>query len=349
MAGKKTGEDAAFTKLKADLRQGTPAGLYIFCGEEVYLRDHYLQQLRKKIATGPAEAFNYHRFDGRSLSMDDLTGALEALPMMAERTLTIVDDYDLFKAPETERNKLIASLSDLPESTTVVFVYDTLEYKPDGRLKKLAALLKEKAQVVTFEKQSQRALTDWVVKHFQAVKKQISPEICAELIFQTGGSMTALAMEIEKLSAYTDAPVITKQDLAAVVEPVLEAVVFQITDAIREENFDLALQKLRTQFLMQQEPIPILAAIGGQMRRLYAAKLLQEQGKTADMLLRLFGMRDFAARNTMAAARGFSMAWCEEALVLCAQTDYRLKTSYDDPQRLVEQLILSLAEARRHG
>lgn len=80
MAGKKTGEDAAFTKLKADLRQGTPAGLYIFCGEEVYLRDHYLQQLRKKIATGPAEAFNYHRFDGRSLSMDDLTGALEALP-----------------------------------------------------------------------------------------------------------------------------------------------------------------------------------------------------------------------------------------------------------------------------
>ena len=29
--------------------------------------------------------------------------------------------------------------------------------------------------------------------------------------------------------------------------------------------------------------------------------------------------------------------------------DYRLKTSYDDPQRLVEQLILSLAEARRHG
>lgn len=54
----------------------------------------------------------------------------------------------------------------------MVFVYDTLEYKPDGRLKKLAALLKEKAQVVTFEKQSQRALTDWVVKHFQAVKNR---------------------------------------------------------------------------------------------------------------------------------------------------------------------------------
>ena len=50
-------------------------------------------------------------------------------------------------------------------------------------------------------------------------------------------------------------------------------------------------------------------------------------------------MRDFAARNTMAAARGFSMAWCEKAVVWCAETDYRLKTSYDDPQRLVEQLI----------
>lgn len=349
MAGRTTAEDAGFGKLKQDLRQGSPAGVYIFCGEEAYLRDHYLQQLRKKIATGPAEAFNYHRFDGRSLSMDALTGALEALPMMAERTLTVVDDYDLFKAPEAERSRLIASLSDLPDSTTVVFVYDTLEYKPDGRLKKLAALLKDKAQVVHFEKQSQRALTDWVVKHFQAVHKQIAPDTCAELIFQTGGSMTTLAMEIEKLASYTDAPVITKQDLAAVVEPVLEAVVFQITDAIREEKFDLALQKLRTQFLMQQEPIPILAAIGGQMRRLYAAKLLQEQGKTGELLLQLFGMRDFAARSTMAAARGFSLVWCEKAVVWCAETDYRLKTSYDDPQRLVEQLILRLAEERRHG
>jgi DNA polymerase-3 subunit delta len=349
MAGKQMMENAAFSKLKADLRQNRVENLYVFCGEETYLRDHYLQQMKKKLIAGPAEAFNFHRFEGRGLSANTLSDALEALPMMAEHTLTIVDDYDLFSLGESERTRLIAALSDLPETTTVVFVYDTLTYKPDGRQKKLAALMKEKAQVVTFEKQSQRALSDWIGKHFQAHGKQISPEVCAELIFQTGGSMTTLAMEIDKLAAYTDAPVIRREDLEAVVEPVLEAVVFQITDAIRERNFDLALRKLQDQFLMQQEPISILAAIGSQLRRLYAAKVLQEQGKTIQTMMELFGMKEYPARNTMAAAKGFSMHWCEKAVIWCAETDYRLKTSYDDPQRLVEQLILRLAEEQRHG
>ena len=35
------------------------------------------------------------------------------------------------------------------------------------------------------------------------------------------------------------------------------------------------------------------------------------------------------------------------AVQLCEQTDYRLKTSYDEPQRLLELLILQLAQEAR--
>ena len=35
-------------------------------------------------------------------------------------------------------------------------------------------------------------------------------------------------------------------------------------------------------------------------------------------------------------------------MLLCCQTDYRIKTSYDTPEHLAQTLILSLAEEARH-
>lgn len=39
----------AFQKLKNDLAAGTAGNAYIFYGEETYLREYYLKELRKKL------------------------------------------------------------------------------------------------------------------------------------------------------------------------------------------------------------------------------------------------------------------------------------------------------------
>ena len=46
--------------------------------------------------------------------MDALSDSVENLPMMAERSLIRVDDVDLFKLGEKDRERLIALLGDLP-------------------------------------------------------------------------------------------------------------------------------------------------------------------------------------------------------------------------------------------
>ena len=104
----------AFQKLKADLSAGTPGCAYIFYGEESYLREHYLEQLRKKLIPAGFEEFNYHRLDGKDLTVTNLIETAEAMPMMAERTLIVVTDFDLFKLNEDQRTKLIGLLEDLP-------------------------------------------------------------------------------------------------------------------------------------------------------------------------------------------------------------------------------------------
>ena len=47
MAAKEKQNTAGLRRLKGDLKTGTPGSLYLFHGPETYLRDYYLDRLRK--------------------------------------------------------------------------------------------------------------------------------------------------------------------------------------------------------------------------------------------------------------------------------------------------------------
>lgn len=334
-------------QLKAAIRAKQPEKLYIFYGEEAFLRRHYLQQLRKAVLDELTESFNYHRFNGENFDVRDFADAVENLPMMAERTLVVAEDIDLFKRNEDERGKLSEILSDIPDYCTVIFAYETVDWKPDKRQKKLWEALSA-GQVVEFAKQDQRSLISWVGRHFVAKGKSISAELCAYLIEITDGTMTSLATEIEKISAYSGAQVICKADIDTVTEPVLDAVVFRMTDMIAAGDYSGALTTLQKLLKMQQEPIVILAAVGSHLRRLGTARTLLDRGGNASELAKLCGVADFVARKAMDAARRFRPKFFKKAMELVLETDMKMKTSFDEPERLLEVLILQLSqEARR--
>ena len=113
MAEKKTAAKG-YQKFKADLAAGTLGEVYIFCGEESYLREYYLKEVQKKLVPAGFEEFNFHRVAGKGLTMEELTEMTEAMPMMAERTLIVVTDCDLYKLGEEQRTRLLALLDDFP-------------------------------------------------------------------------------------------------------------------------------------------------------------------------------------------------------------------------------------------
>ena len=336
-------------ELKAAIREQNPGRLYFFHGEETFLLHHYLEQLRKILIDELTESFNFHKLTGETFHLQAFADAVENLPMMAQTTMVWVDEIDIFKLPEAEREKMIQILSDIPDYCTVVFTYETMPWKPDKRLKKLWEAVERHGTVVEFPKQQLRDLVAWVTRHFAANKKRISQELCAYLIDITGGTMTALAGEISKICAYSGADEICKADIDAVTEPVLDAVVFQMTELLGQEAYGPALVKLQQLLKMQQEPIAILGAIGGHFRRMGTARTLLDNGKTSSDLMRLCGMTDYPARKTMAAAGRFSARFYARTAELVLETDRGMKTTYDDPERLLEMLLMEIAqEARNH-
>ncbi len=344
---KKYEQPDSLQELKQAIRQKEPGRLYFFWGEETFLLHHYLEQLRKSIVDELTESFNFHKLTQETFDMQTFADSVENLPMMAERTMVWVDEVDFFKFGEADRDKITEIFSDIPDYCTVVFTYVANPWKPDKRLKKLWEAVTKYGQVVEFAKQSQRDLVSWITRHFAANQKRITPELCVYLIDITGGTMTALAGEIGKICAYSGAQDICKSDIDAVTEPVLDAVVFQMTDLMSQGEYGAALQKLQQLLKMQQEPVMILGAIGGHFRRMGAARTLLDNGKNAVHLQKLCGLADYPARKTISSAGKFSASFYERAAKAVLETDYKLKTSFDDPHRLLEMLVMELAmEAR---
>jgi len=335
-------------ELKKAIREKQPDRLYFFHGEEVFLLHHYLEQLRKILVDPLTESFNYHRLNQETFDLTSFADAVENLPMMSEFTFVWVDEVDIFKLNEEDRNRLQEIFNDIPPYCTVVFTYETTPWKPDKRYKKLWDAVENNGVTVEFAKQDPRELISWIIRHFHAQDKQISQELCAYLIELTGGTMTALAGEISKICAYSGAQAITKSDIDAVTEPVLEVVVFQMTDLIGAGDYSAALLKLHQLMKQQEDPLGVLGAIGAHFRRLGIAKTLLDNGRSAADMARLTGLPEYAARRNMNSAHKFPARLYSKAAELIMETDVKIKTSYDEPERLLELLVLQLAPEARN-
>lgn len=340
MPPKGKSDTAAYQKLKEDLKAGTIGNLYVFHGEEAYLRDYYLGQIKKKLLPLGMETFNYHEINGKEFDLKTLAQTIDCLPMMSERTMIVIKDYDLFKG---DKEGMTALFKELPDYICLVFVYDLIAYKADARTK-LAGVLKEKGSVVPFNRQEQGDLVDWIARRFRALDHDIGTEDARYLIFLCGDLMHTLISEIGKIGAYAAHRWVTRQDIDAVATPQLDAVVFQMTDAIAGGKFDEAASVLGDLYHMQEAPIKLLAVLGKQLRQLYTARLAIEQKKGSRYLMELWGMRSaYPAERLMQSARRFSLAWCREAVIRCGQADLAMKSTGVDGEEQLTSLLMELA------
>jgi DNA polymerase-3 subunit delta len=348
MAQNKQDGGAAVEALKASIAANQLGSLYVFHGAERYLLEIYVDQIRKKLTGGAFSEFNHRRFEGQGFTVDELSEAVDTLPAFADRTLLEVYDFDLFKGGDETKQKLLTLISGLPEYVCLIFIYDTLEWKPDGRLK-LTEEIKKRGAVVEFTVQEQSKLVKWIKNHFTACDKSVDTATAEYLAELTGGLMTTLNTEIDKVCSYTRDRVVTRAHIDAVVTPSVEAVVFRLADHIAAGSFSLAASTLYDLLSQREEPQFLIYLISQKMRQLLTARLCIENGLGDKELLKLGAVKsDWQARNLMTSARKMTVEECRRATLMSAMTAFRMLKGGTAEDHLTE-LLISLAENRRRA
>lgn len=346
---KKSGKDEVFNysaELRA-LKERGPERLYLLWGPEDYLREQYLLQLKKKCLPEGEDDFSYKRLDGPALDALKLQQAVDAMPFMTEHSFVELRDVDINKLSDAETCAKI--ISDIPDYCTVAFV-QSAQFEPDGRLR-FVKTLRAEGKELKFTQQSQGMLTDWIARRFAAAGKGIELSAAQRLIFISGDLMSRLIPEIEKIAAYAKGDKVTQEDVEAVANHIPEAVVFEMTELIAQKKYNSALAVL-SELLADKnnEPIMMLAVLGRQMRQLYAARLALDKNLGTKYVMEVCAMKyDYIASKLLSASRGFTLQQLKRAVELCAETDYRMKSSGADARELIKEAVLRIAAGESHA
>lgn len=306
--------------LRAEISAGQIGTCYILYGEERYLLEHCVSEIREKLVPDGDGGFNHHRY-GKAPDIETLTEAVSTFPFFAERTLVEITDFDF----SSGLGELMPLLRDLPEHVCILFICGA-ELKLDKRLSATKELLKL-ARAVEFKLQDRSRLLPWISRHFASLGCKISSADAEYLAFITGGLMSSLKLEIEKLSAHhaDKATPVTRGEIDTLVAAVPDAVAYKLTDAVALRDFRSAARVLEDLIAMREPPHKLIYAMTSKMRSLLVARYLIESGKGTGELMQAAGIRyDFQAKNLISAAKRVSVSFCRRSLHLCTDTAFRL-------------------------
>lgn len=324
------------------LKEKGPERLYLLYGQEDYLRERYLDEL-KKLCVDDELDFNYKRLDGPAIDMSELSEAVDAVPFFSEHTFVEVRGFDINKCRDSECEKLKGIISDLPDYCTVAIIIPS-DYELDGRLAGVKSV-KKYGRSIEFTEQDQDALIKWIAARFSACSKSISRADAEYLTFVSGTLMNRLIPEIEKIASYTSDAVVTRAHIDATAHRIPEADVFEMTDLLSQGKIDAAAKLLSALMTdKNNSPIYILAIFAQQIRKMYAFKLAQSKGKGKSAIMELAGLKyDFIYNKVSLCAKPYSLSALKNLIELCTEYDYLMKSSGVDNTILMKELLIKVA------
>lgn len=337
-------------ELKERIKKGALGGVYLFAGEEDYLKRYYLGEIRRKIiADETLAAFNHFTFEGASVNFAAVSDAVRTPGMMSDEKLIEwhLADFDGMKEKDIAAlETLCEECKDYPECT-VIFVTtpEGLDAGTDRRPTKLAKRLSEHLSLVLFPLSTDVQLSSWISRHFSAESIDISPSLPTAMIERVGHNMSILASEIEKLVFYAKAnalPLVSEKEMELVCVKTVESDAFSLSNALLDGKTEEAYRYLGDMKRRKVDPITVLSQISRLYGDMLAVAYLSEEGMTPKEVAAELKMHEYKAGLYVKAAKKNGAAAIEYRLRLCAELDAAMKNgnpSYVGLERLIAESV----------
>ena len=260
--------------LHAALKQRVFDPVYVFHGDDDFLKDARVRDLVDAAVDVATRDFNLERRRGAELDAETLDALLGTPPMMAERRVVVVREADkLKKDPRAVLERYFAH----PSADTVLLLVVPAGAKVDRAL--LAG-----GTAVEFPTLTGERLPRWIAHHVGLTGGTITPEAGALLVEAVGNDLAQLAVELEKLASYAGAT-IDERAVAAVVGVRREESMGALLDAVaaRDAGAAVSLVPLVLQ-LPKTTAVSIVMALTVQTMALAYAQALRASGTPARAL-----------------------------------------------------------------
>ncbi len=337
-----------YNNIIKDINTNSLKNVYLCYGNESYLKDSIISKIKKKYIDEVYETLNYHYFDDKNTSANDIVNACETLPFMADKKIVVIEDsLYICGANNKKEEENILNKYLLNSNNTTCLIFFINSDKIDRR-KKIVKTIKKVGLIIHLEKVMNEKLDKWVIKTFKKYKKNISKSNIYYFLESTGyleknsdKTLYDLENEIIKIVNYLGNQIqVKRKHIDNVLIRSLQNNIFKLVDNIGKKDTQQSLE-IFNQMLLKNEPIQLIFhMIIRQFRLLYKTKIFYEKGYNNSQIARKIGLHSFVVKKIIKQSRKFSKDELKKGLEKCLETDRSIKTGEMDAKLSVELLIV---------
>ena len=365
----RSSDNENLSELKARIKEKNPGGIYVFHGEEEYMKRFYFSELCK--SSGDSDA-NVNTVDADDFSYEKLLDAVNTAPAIDYSDSFFADEVDFSAAPtvrvikadcapldkmsDKEKSDLSRLCEYFPDGVCLVFYYPYNQKKESDYAKSIKILAKcENVLDIEFlhESPTSPQLKKWVKKHFDVKKMVIDAQSVDYFIESVGNDMCTLLSEIEKLCAYAshkNLPAVYNEDIDFVCVKNTQAKLDDVTKGIFDGDYPRAMAAFSLLKAEKESEIYIFGAISRKASELYTVDYFKSKGMNMAEISAKTGIRDFVVKNDFRILINLYARYpnganpCEKFIKIISSYDEKLKSSAVNKYLLLENLIFKLCK-----
>ncbi len=327
----------SIVRLIDSLNDKTLAPAYLFHGTERFLINRAVRKIKDIVLSSAMSDFNLHELNGNQCTGDTVVNQAMQIPMMATKSLIIVDDAHKMSADD--HRVVDAYLENPSPDACLVLVADKFEARR-GITKNSA----KRGQLFAAESLKENEISPFIKWRAKERKVKIDPGALVAISVAVGPDCAALDDAVERVGLYAGpGATVTEEAVAEVVTSVRQHTIFELVDAIGSGRSDRAFTLLEGLLGRQQEPIMINAMIARHYRQLLLTRIHLHLGTDQSQFSRAVGAPGFVVKNLIQQAKRFRGEALERALTRLSLADLELKSSKRPARVIIEQAVMDLS------
>ena len=339
---------ASYQNLANAFRQGNFKPLYFFYGDEGFRRDE-LQALLIEHALQPHERdFNLEIVHGPEATTSGVLARCAALPMMAERRVVIVRNFELMEEREPTRKRPFKEYAERPNPAAVLLLLcngkPNFSHHPYRAFKKFAVCSE-------FKTLYDDKLPGWISQRFKTKGYQTQGGAAQMIAEAVGPDLRTTSHEIDKLIAYVgEQRTITEDDVIHAAGHSREANIFELQKAIGRGAFERSLSI--TDALLSGasnrpgEALMVVSVLARYFTKLWKLTSCLEKRMSQNEMAGHIGVPPYFLGEYISALQTYGASEIHRAFAALLAADMELKGGTERGERLILTLALGRLCAR---
>ncbi len=333
----------SYKKFYSDLQKSNLKSLYIFSGNELYMKKLMIKKCMEKFISSDIDFFETM---DKNPDFNDIISASSMIPFMSLKKLIVVHNGSFIftsKVSEIDLDKFLNIHKDNSSIVTILLVNDLDKRKKS--YKKIAKV----AELFEFNKLEEKSFTDFVIKTLEKNSTKITSDALRYYVKNSNylekdslETLYSVEKKLEVIAAASNG-IIDKKTIVYYVNANSENNVFKWRNAVLVGDIKNALLYLNTLSESGKKEIYLVFMLNQLILELLNISLLMDAGKSDNEIIKIRGLQSFVFKNNCNILNKISRENLIKIYNLSLDADNQMKYGGIDSDVSLKKLIYDIA------